>query len=449
MLQQQPRAQVTASSPLTADAVAAPVRTTCRVCGSEALTDIVSLGNQALSNFLGEETASPTAPLELVLCDAGQGGCGLLQLRHTADQGLLYRNYWYRSGVNSTMRAALADVATSAERVAGLKPGDVVIDTGSNDNTLLKSYTVSGLNKVGFEPATNLLPYAQDDDISVINDFFAADLFFKRHPGQLARVITSIAMFYDLEDPNAFVADAARCLDPEGVWVIQMMYLPIMLAHNVFDNICHEHLEYYSLQSLEYLLRRHGLKVVDGETNDVNGGSFRAYVTHAKNAAVRHQPGAKARLNALREEEAKLDLHTLKPYQQFAQRVRLIKEQVGDFIRAEAASGKRVYVYGASTKGNTLLQYFDLDHSVIAAAAERNPDKWGKKTVATFIPIISEEQARREKPDYFLVLPWHFLPEFIQREAEYLRSGGKFIVPLPQFRVVGAEALAQANLPGQ
>lgn len=416
-------------------------RTSCRVCGSEALHDVLTLGNQSISNFLDTAVESPAAPLELVLCDTNDGGCGLLQLRHTADQGFLYRNYWYRSGVNTTMQAALSDVTQKAEHLVPLKANDIVIDTGSNDNTLLKSYRTPGIRRVGFEPATNLMPYAQDETIHVINDFFTGDAFQEAYPQEKAKIITSIAMFYDLENPNSFVADAAHCLDDKGLWIIQMMYLPTMLTHNIFDNICHEHLEYYSLHTLDYLLKRHGLKIIDVELNDVNGGSIRTYITHEHNTSITPLPGASERLQNLRQQEEQLQLTTAEPYHAFASRVEQIKDSLTQFIRDEAAQGKKIYVYGASTKGNTLLQYFGLDREVIPAAAERNPDKWGKLTVATFIPIISEEEARAHQPDYFLILPWHFLLEFIKREEAFLKKGGKFIVPLPEFKIIGAEAL--------
>lgn len=250
------------------------VRTDCRVCGNGALSPVLSLGDQYISDFVDTMTENASAPLELVICNADEGGCGLLQLKHTADQGSLYRNYWYRSGINQTMRDALKDITEKASSLVQLRDGDFIIDTGSNDNTLLKSYDKQALNRIGFEPATNLMPYAKDPNITVINDFFSAEPFLKASNNKKAKIITSIAMFYDLEDPNAFTADAATCLDKDGVWIIQMAYLPSMLLDNIFDNICHEHLEYYSLLSLENLLSRHNLKVVDVELNDVNGGSY-------------------------------------------------------------------------------------------------------------------------------------------------------------------------------
>lgn len=412
------------------------VRTNCRVCQNSSLSPVLSLGDQYISDFVDTMTENASAPLELVICNADEGGCGLLQLKHTADQGSLYRNYWYRSGINQTMRDALQNITTKASELVKLESGDFVIDTGSNDNTLLKSYTKQDIHRVGFEPATNLMPYAKDPNITVINDFFSAEPFLKASKNQKAKIITSIAMFYDLENPNTFTADAASCLHKDGVWIIQMAYLPSMLLDNIFDNICHEHLEYYSLLSLENLLERHNLKVIDVELNDVNGGSYRTYITHKDNTNIVPFEGARDRIEALRNQEKTMKLDTLDPYQDFAQNVENIKEQVTSFIKQEVENGKSVYVYGASTKGNTLLQYFGLDSTTITAAAERNPDKWGKKTVGTLIPIISEEDARAAKPDYFLILPWHFLPEFKTREQEYLTSGGKFIVPLPKFEIV-------------
>lgn len=411
-------------------------RTTCRSCGSGRLRPILSLGEQYVSNFVaGEQTSDLRAPLDLVLCELVRGGCGLLQLQHTVEAGFLYRNYWYRSGVNRSMREALADVVRAAERVVPLRAGDLVVDIGSNDGTLLRAYGTPELVRVGFEPATNLLPYAQERGTVTVNDFFTYASFRTLFGAASAKVVTSIAMFYDLEDPNAFVADVARCLHPQGLWVIQMAYLPSMLEQNAFDNVVHEHLEYYALGSLRALLERHYLRIIDASLNDVNGGSFRVFVTH-RDADVTPAPGAAARLRDLEEFEARLNLADRAVYEAFARRVEDIRVRLTAFIRAEVSRGKVVDVYGASTKGNTLLQYFGLDRTLIRAAADRNPDKWGKRTVGTDISIVSEEEARANPPDYFLVLPWHFLREFQEREAAYLQAGGRFIVPLPSFRIV-------------
>lgn len=413
-------------------------RENCRVCGRAGLRPVLSLGEQSVSNFVvkGDEEAVK-APLELVLCDGGTGGCGLLQLKHTVDSEVMYRNYWYRSGVNQTMIDALGDIAQRAELLVSLAPGDVVIDIGSNDNTLLKSYTVNDLQLIGFEPARSILPYAAEGATHVVNDYFSQEGVAALKLQGRIKVITAIAMFYDLEDPNKFVADLKTCLAEDGLIVIQQAYLPVMLRDNIFDNICHEHLEYYSLLSIETLLARHGLEVVDVELNDVNGGSFRTYIMHSGSKLPGLNAGAKERVEAMRQEERVMQLGSEQVYLEFAKRVKDIKKQVVDFIKGEVLAGKKVFVYGASTKGNTLLQYFGLDHTLITAAAERNPDKWGRRTVGTNIPIVSEAEARAASPDYFLVLPWHFMKEFKQREQAWLIQGGKFIVPLPTFEIIG------------
>ena len=414
-------------------------RANCRVCAGQ-LDHVLSLGEHYVSDFiLPGRSDGIRAPLELVLCQR----CKLLQLKHTVPTEIMYRNYWYRSGTNRTMRVALADIANRAETLMHLGQGDTVLDIGCNDGTLLASYKTAGVYQVGVDPAENLAPFSQKLVDKLIVGFFDAKLF--QHDsdlrGRAPKIVTSIAMFYDLEDPNQFVSDIKAVMHRDGLWVVQMSYLPLMLRQNAFDNICHEHLEYYSLQSLEYLLRIHDLEIVDVELNDVNGGSFRVYIRN-QGANERsfgdstYRALAKERVQTLREQEGNIGLGDRKAYEEFAMWVERIKEDIVSFIKDKVQHGKKVYVYGASTKGNTLLQYFDLDHSLITAAAERNPDKWGRMTVGTHIPIISEEEARAAKPDYFLVLPWHFIEEFKRREMDFLSSGGRFILPAPHFSLI-------------
>src|SRR3989344_5280737 len=379
----------------------------CRVCCSKNLELIISLGEQYVSNFVDSPSQSESSqkiPLDLLLCDA------------------------------------LADITGKAEKIIKLSPGDVVVDIGANDGTLLRSYRTNEITTVGFEPARNLVPEAQVGTSKIVNDFFNYDSFAREFGSSKAKIITAIAMFYDLDNPNKFVADIVKCLDKDGVFIIQQNYLLGMLQLNAFDNIVHEHLEYYSLLSISKLLARHNLEVFDVETNELNGGSFRTYIRH-KGSVVKGFDGADERVRKMLEEEKRIGLEDIKVYQNFAARINSIRDQLTGFIKQEVQKGKRIYIYGASTRGNTLLQYFQIDNRLIIAAAERNPDKWGKKTIGTLIPIISEEQARKERPDYFLVLPWHFLQEFLKREREYLMSGGKFIVPLPEFKVIGSEAV--------
>jgi len=413
--------------------------TSCRVCNNP-VESVFCLGEQYVSNFVSpEQPDGPKAPLELVLC----GRCGLLQLKHTVPAEAMYKNYWYRSGTNQTMRNALVDIANKAESLIHLQKEDSVLDVGCNDGTLLASYKTNGIYRIGFDPAENLAVFSRKVADKLVTGFFESEAFY-RDP-ELSRtrpkVVTTIAMFYDLEDPNRFVADVKKVMHPDGLWVVQMSYLPLMLKQHEFGNICHEHLEYYSLRSFEYLLKLHDFTLVDVELNDVNGGSFRAYVRNCDVAEsvfgdTEYRERASERVRALREPEDAMALDKAATYGELALWVQRIKEDVLAFVKDQVGRGKKVYVYGASTKGNTLLQYFGLDCSLITAAAERNPDKWGKVTVGTRIPIVSEEEARAAKPDYFLVLPWHFLEEFQAREKNYLLSGGRFIVPLPHFTLI-------------
>ena len=413
------------------------VITHCRVCGSDQLAFIMSLGSLYVSDFVTDRVPSTeqSYPLELVLCDPAQKGCGLLQLRHTVNPEKMYRFYYYHSGTNAMMRKALADITACAEKRSKLQKNDLVLDIGCNDGTLLRSYRQKGIKLTGFDPARNLVPEARVGTYKIINDYFNFEAFEENFPNKKAKIITSIAMFYDLDEPNKFVGDIAKCLHEDGLWILQMSYLPLMLEMNAFDNICHEHLEYYSLYSLKNLLKRHNLKVVDVELNDVNSGSFRVYIKHEGKAGTRE---GLRRVQELEAKEKKLKLEEKETYFHFASRVDAVREEVYHFIKRETEKGKTVYAYGASTKGNTLLQYFNLDHHLIKAAAERNPDKFGKKTVGTLIPIISDDEARMAKPDYFLVLPWHFLKGFIQQEKKYLKSGGHFIVALPKMNIIPA-----------
>ncbi len=414
-------------------------RDTCRVCDG-ALEAILALGEHYVSDFPSPGASDGfKAPLDLVLCRR----CRLLQLKHTVPADNLYRNYWYRSGTNQTMRAALADIANKSETLMHLHKGAAVLDIGCNDGTLLAAYKSGGIFRIGFDPARNLAVYASQVADQVVSDFFSAEAFHQIPALQACQpqVVTSIAMFYDLEDPNRFVADVKSIMHPDGLWVVQMSYLPLMLKENEVGNICHEHLEYYALHSFEYLLRRYGFKVVDVELNQVNGGSIRVYIRR-EDADPEcfgdevYRALAVERVQALREQEIKAGLDDKKIYLEFAARVERIKQDVVSFVQAQVSQGKKIYVYGASTKGNTVLQYFGLDHTLITAAAERNPDKWGHWTVGTHIPIVSEAEARAAKPEFFLVVPWHFLEEFMAREHPYLTAGGRFIVPFPYFTLI-------------
>lgn len=396
-------------------------RNTCRLCGSRQLKDIFSLGDQYVNDFVSEDKIGQGvhAPLDLILCE----DCTLLQLRHTAPQELLYsRYYWYRSGVTHTMREALRDITAQSEQMVELRPGDVVLDIGANDGTLLASYQTPEIQRVGCEPANNLVEQLRENADWVMHDFWDYERYRKlAQSWQIARpkVITAIGMFYDLEEPNKFIADATSALAEDGIFVAQLMCLKSMVEKNDIGNICHEHLEYYSLASLKHLFEKNGMEIFKIEENEINGGSLRIFARHLNQGSM-----------PLVEE------YSLDDILAFARRIENNRKACVDFIKSETAKGKTVYVYGASTKGNVILQYYGLDHTIITAASERSPEKWGKYTIGTWIPIVSEEAARQEQPDYFLVLPWAFFDEFYDRERAWRDKGGKFIVPLPEFRVV-------------
>lgn len=412
--------------------------TTCRICQSP-LEPIYSLGDHYISDFLlPDQKCGIKAPMELMLCSC----CCLLQLKHTVPAETLYRNYWYRSSTNESMQYVLADIAQKAETYIQLQEGDAVLDIGCNDGTLLASYKTKGICKIGFDPAKNLAVLAQKVANHVVSDFFSSETFFS-YPELATRppkIITSIAMFYDLDTPKKFVSDIKKVMHPDGLWIVQMSYLPLMIQQNAFDNICHEHLTYYSLYAFEYLLNLYDLEVVDMELNYVNGGSFRLYIRNRsaskKTFDTLNQDLRSERLHKFRAQELDMGLDSKTLYTEFAMRIDRIKNDVVSFILQQTKQNKKFYVYGASTKGNTLLQHFGLNHTLITAAADRNPNKWGKVTVGTRIPIVSEQEARAANPDYFLILPWHFLNEFKIREKEFLLSGGRFLVPLPHFSIV-------------
>jgi NDP-4-keto-2,6-dideoxyhexose 3-C-methyltransferase len=416
------------------------VRHTCRICGSPDLHPVIDLGSQYIASiFVEDEVPSflqQPYPLEVVRC-AASDGCGLVQLRHTISPDVLYSNYGYRSGTNEMMRAHLRDIAAKIEQMVDLRGGDIVLDIGCNDGTLLDSYQTAGIDKLGFDPAGNVVESARQKGLDVVNDFFSFQSYVKVRPNMKVRVITSIAMFYDLENPRQFIRDVASVLSDDGIWVLELSYLPLMLQKNSYDTICHEHLEYYALKPIEGMLQREQLQVHRIEFNDINGGSFRLYIRKDTFGPVLQHD--RLFLDKVRADERALGLDKDRPYMLFREAVSRLRGELRGLLVELREAGKSVYVYGASTKGNIILQFCGIDNALVAKAADRNPMKWGMRTLGTGIPIVSEEEARSENPDYFLVLPWHFLASFINREKIFLNRGGKFIVPLPEVQIVGKD----------
>jgi hypothetical protein len=403
----------------------------CRVSGSDDLISVLNLGFQELTGVFPKTAAEPVTrgPLELVWCPTS----GLLQLKHTYESSEMYgENYGYRSGLNQSMVDHLTSKVAYLERLADVQPGQTVLDIGSNDATLLKAYSVEGLERVGIDPTGKKFSEYYPDDVKLVPDFFSADAFRSVSAGR-PKIITSIAMFYDLQNPIAFAQEIEQALAADGFWHFEQSYMPSMLRLNSYDTICHEHLEYYSLAVVQTILDAAGLKVVDVLMNNVNGGSFAVTAAKKGNASVQTNDAV---VNWLLEQEVRMGINGIRPYREFEERVFRHRDDLVRLIRALREDGKTVLGYGASTKGNVVLQFCGFTTDDMPAIAEVNAEKYGKVTPGTHIPIISESEARELKPDYFLVLPWHFKEGILRREKEYLASGGKFIFPFPEIEII-------------
>ncbi|CAO3459335.1 class I SAM-dependent methyltransferase [Azospirillum largimobile] len=420
-------------------------RQTCRVCGSSILLPVIDLGLQVLQGAFAKPgrpaPSEVTLPMRLVRCGADQdpAACGLLQTAFSVPPELLFRTYWYRSGLNTTMRDHLRGIAEQAGALVA-RPAPAVLDIGCNDGTLLFSYPVASL-RVGVDPSD--IAAGLGGDVTVVNAFFPSAAALTELAGTRFDIVTSIAMFYDIEDPCGAAAAISGLLAPEGLWVLELSYLPLMLLRNAFDTVCHEHLEYYSLAVLETVMRRVGLRIFRAEVNAMNGGSIRCFACHAANDRFGTAEDA-AFLEALRRREAAMELATDRPYRAFQARAETLREEVVGHLRAVRDAGGRVHVYGASTKGNVLLQWCGIDQDLVECAADRNLDKIGAVTPGTGIPIVSEIESRALRPDLYLVLPWHFRHEFLERERAMVMCGTKLLFPLPEAEVVEAENFEQA-----
>lgn len=398
----------------------------CRVCKSAKIINILSVGEQYLSDFSKDDNKPEKSPLDLVLCRM----CNLLQLKNTVSPKLLYtERYGYKSGINSTMKDELRKIVIATQKKIGNHHEITAIDIGANDGTLL-SYYPKNIFKIAFEPVKKLAKECENYADVVIDDFFNFSSYSRILKNRKADIITAISCFYDIDNPNAFVRDIKKILQTDGIFVIQQNYLVGMLMNNAFDNIVHEHLEYYSFLSLENLLSRHGLEIFHVEESAINGGSFITFISNKKTKSIHES------VFRWREYEKALKLNEVKIYNDFAKRVKKNKKDLYNLIVSLAKKNKTIYIYGASTRGNTLIQFYQLNNKLIKAAVERNPEKWGKMISSLSIPIISEEQARLKKPDYMLVLPWFFKEEFLKREKKYLDDGGHFIFPLPEIEII-------------
>lgn len=403
----------------------------CRESGSTDLIKVLSLGIQTLTGVFPKNSSEKvtSGPIELVWAPES----GLLQLAHTYNAAEMYgENYGYRSGLNQSMIDHLTQKIRWLERYVQLQGGDTVVDIGSNDATTLKAYTIKGLDRLGIDPTGQKFKDHYSDGVDLISDFFSSSVY-KNNRKQRAKVITSIAMFYDLDEPVKFAKEVKEILAHDGVWHFEQSYMPSMLRTNSYDTICHEHLEYYSLQAISRIMSKAGLKITDVIMNDINGGSFAVSATHKES---KKYPENRPVIDWLIEQEVRMGLNTPRPFRDFEERVYRHREDLTRLIKNLVADGKKILGYGASTKGNVVLQFCGLSAKELSAIAEVNTEKFGRVTPGTHIPIISEAEARKINPDYFFVLPWHFKDGIVRREKKFLHNGGKFIFPFPEIEII-------------
>jgi hypothetical protein len=402
----------------------------CRICGNAKLEPVLDLGDQMLTGvFPRQKHANVTVgPLQLVKCVGGSETCGLLQLAGSYDLSEMYgMNYGYRSGLNASMVAHLNGKVKKITDCISLRAGDLVVDIGSNDCTTLKAYR-EDLSLVGIDPTGVKFREYYPKHVTLIPEFFSYALLADHFPRKRAKVITSFSMFYDLEDPMRFMGEIHQALADDGIWVFEQSYMPQMLAMNSYDTVCHEHLEFYALHQIRWMTDRVGFRILDVEFNDVNGGSFSVTVTKGGgNEAV-----APAVQKILDDEKA-AGLDTLAPYRAFEERVGQSRRDLLAFIHEAVSNGKKIAAIGASTKGNVLLQYCGLTEREIPFIGEVNAEKFGCYTPGTWIPIIPQDELLAKKPDYLLILPWHFR-KFFDSHKEL--GSVKKVYPLPTVAIV-------------
>lgn len=409
--------------------------TKCRFCGNSSLIPVVDLGKQYLSSIfpsnLSYRKELKKYHLDLVLCKKTAFTCGLVQLGHHFDMSKMYEEYPFTSSTNSSMAKILKDVLDGALKYVKLKTEDAILDIGGNDGTLLSFLKDKKYNLICIDAAKNIKPIFKSDRFSVVNDFFNKKVY-QSITDQRAKLIFSIAMFYHLSDPIQFSKDVASCLTDDGIWVIQMAYLPAMIQTNMYDNIVHEHVGYYGIDHVRWIMERAGLEIFDTLLNDVYGGSFRLFVKKKGNPRY---PQTARYYQELKNEE-KIGIYSPATYISFTRRIEKTRNDLVSLCKKIKAANKKIWIYGASTKGNTILQYCGIGNDLIEAAADSNPFKFNKYIIGSDIPIKNESQMRAAKPDYLLALPYSFVNGFMEREKKLIAGGTKFILPLPDVKII-------------
>ena len=402
--------------------------TNCRVCGSGNLREVINLGEFAMTGIFPRmgELDAPSSPLILLFCE----NCGLCQLKHSVDPKLMYgENYGYKSSLNSSMQKHLQSKVSGLASRYAVDRNDVILDIGSNDGTSCNKWLEFSDEVFGMDPTASKFAENYDSRVKVTSDFFKSDTFLQK--SSKAKVITSIAMFYDLENPVDFAVNVRDSLSDDGIWHFEQSYLPSMIKANAYDTICHEHLEYYSLSAIREILDRAGMKIVDASLNDINGGSIAVTAAKIANNKIEVQP----HVEWIIEREQKYFKNNYEILNLFAANVASHKNDLQELVSA-LTKNYVIWGLGASTKGNVLLQYCGLTNNEIDYIADVNPDKWNCFTPGSNIPICPEKEIFEKKPDYLLVLPWHFRVNLLSKSEQFFNEGIRYIFPLPDIEIV-------------
>ena len=400
----------------------------CRNCSSDKINKVFSLGNIYFTGkFLKKNINPKKGPINVVICKV----CKLVQLGDNFDLKYLYGpDYGYQTGINATMTKHVKNVVRILCNKTKIKKSDLVLDIASNDGTLLNFYN-KNITTFGIDPLIKKFLYNYKKINYKISYFFSAKKIKQKIFNKKFKIITALSVFYDLLNPNKFLSDVEDILDDNGIFLLEFADLASIIKFNMFDTFCHEHLEYYSTKIISKMCLKNNLRLFDIKLNNINGGSSQLFICK-KNAKYKNNYDS---LNKILKAEKKLKLDKRETYIKFFKKINKIKKEILKLVKNVKNNNKTIHCYGASTKGNVLLQYFNLNSKIISYAAERNPKKYNLYTPGTKIKIISESKSRTMSPDYYLVLPWHFKKEILKREKTTIKKGSKFIFPLPTLTI--------------